>query len=267
MVQSLRKIPLKILFFAFAVVMLTVSILQLPTVGADEDTTANADYEGLVQKYDNDHSSLAGAILSYHKNINEIFDEHIEKLLSGEVDGDNKPKYSTSGPPLDDSGTVVDGEQFCKSETTNVSTYCLGFEVLDEYTAFMVGIETHRSQYQDKIDDEHSDIIKEENQASEYNFWRKNFWFDGLKVVSSEKAINHLSERVALIDEQTALAKDVMVAALDTYDELQIYYALHLQYYGLIEDLEGYRDALSKVRAQVEKYPGKFHDMTTTDCT
>ena len=126
------------------------------------------------------------------------------------------------------------------SDNKNVSTYCLAIRATAKYEAFVLAMETHRSFLVDKGDDE---------------------------IRTLDELSGLLDSRIDLIDRQILVAEEVMSATLATYDQLQVFYPLHVEYQDLIVELERYRDGLADVRKETEKYPGKFHDVTTTECT
>lgn len=233
--RHLRKIPFKIWLFAFSIVLLTVSIMQLPAVGAEEDSDIDPQK---IQQYDRDHISLAGAVRKYHTNMNKMFNRYIDKLLDEELD-----REATAPPQNGD----------CTED--NVSTYCLSMEAVDEYQAFIEGLKTHEGFYNDKIEDTEAADAETEG------------YLETLDVIYAESAFDEYAQRISLVDSQRDIALQVMDTALATYNELQVFYALHVEYEGMIEALEAYRDGLADVRKQVEKYPIKFTDRSTTDCT
>jgi len=99
--------------------------------------------------------------------------------------------------------------------------------------------------------------------CSKYENWDMNL----MREQQATRRLEKLIERQQLITSQLDLGEDVLDVALDTYNELTRYYPLHLQYQAMTEELEEYRDALARVRKQVDKYPDTFHDNTTTECT
>ncbi len=258
MVQKIKSMPLKLWFFLFAITLLVVSVVRLPVVGATD-----SDFEKLVQQYDRDHIALRAAVRKYHNNMNEIFNRYTKNLLS-------EDDSFTAAPP--ENGACDD---------KNVSTFCLSMEVVDEYIAFITGLETHRDFLTDKVADENADILEawesaedraeeeaaEAGEELEEGDWIESNLAEQHEIGTSQNAIDRYNKRVALIDGQADLARPVLDVALETYDALQLFYPLHQEYAALVKDLEAYRDGLSSVRKQVEKYPAKFHNMTTTDCT
>lgn len=139
-----------------------------------------------------------------------------------------------------DSYIVEPPEDKACSDQKNISTFCLGVRAVNLYDAFVQGMGTHRGFIQDKQDNEPKNI----NQLT-----------------------GEFDRRLALINEQISAAGPILETTIGAYDQLQTFYPLHVQYSGLIESLESYRDGLSDVRKEIEKFPGSFHNVTTTACT
>lgn len=258
MVKYIKKIPLKIWFFLFALSLLVFSIVG-PSIVAAKATGA--------AQYDHDHSSLRGAVITYHKNMNDIMNDYTEKLLKGGAD--------TTAPASNDSVTV---EETC-GDANNVSTYCLSYKMTQEYLYFIEAMtSTDSSSHSQHFQDKTTWLTQYAEGASQFyekidvlykllgvmNIVDGNKEYQTLRV---DQAIERQNERQQLIIEQIQLAEQVMKVAVDTYDKLMIYYELHKAYAGVLEDLEGYRDELADIRRQVEKYPANFQNASTTDCT
>ncbi len=247
MTKALKKIPLKIWFFVFAIIFLMISVIQLPAVGAyDEDHISN-----IWQQYNHDNSSLRGAIKSYHNDMNDLMNDFSEKLIDGVDAG-----APTCGETPCDS---LQAEAICRASAPekNVSTFCLAVIMTDQYLAFQKALDSSdEGSHSKHVDDK----IKDEEESG------------GLETLIRTQAridqsIEDMLDRQSLINEQVETAKQVLDTAIATYNQLLMYYRIHVAYEGVIESLEEYRDELSSVRNQVEKYPDKFHNVTTTECT
>ena len=207
----------KIPFFLFSLSILAFSVLQLP---------GNASGQADILRYSRDKVTLEQAILRYHNDMNNLVNDHVEKLFSVTEKGS---KYLVA-PPEDKN---------C-SDQKNISTFCLAVRAVDLNDAFLQGLDTFRGFLNDKQNDGRQSLSELSEQ---------------------------LDRRLNLIDEQIPISVTVMDAAIGTYDQLQIFYPLHVQYTGLIKSLEGYRDGLADVRKEAEKFPGAVHNVTTTECT
>jgi len=227
--SKLRHIPFKIWFFLFSVILLTTSLVRLPGVGAEEMEQAYFKYMRV------DGVGLRTAVRQYHKNVNDIVDKYVEGLFKI-VPGEDS-EY-TIVPPTEE---VPFGELCPEGEKINVSTYCLSLELVREYDGFIRALNETHSKFPTDLDED-------------------------TLFQSAEGLTEKFAERGDFIDEQIELSRQVMDVTLGVYNEIQIFYPLHVEYQGLIEDLEDYRDSLADIRKDVEKYPGKFIDLTTTDC-
>ncbi len=254
MTQALKKIPFKIWFFVFAVLFCIFTVASLPKVGALDSAAVAA------EKYDHDATTLREAVTSYHEEMNDIMNEFTKKLLSLD---DPKERAEKAGPPTcggEGCANASEAEKYCDG---NVSTFCLAVQMTNEYMGFREALmgntsSSHIQWTDDRAD--HKEKLLENIESSKII----SLYFSGARI---EDSIERLNARTDLIQEQVLLAKDVMDVALGTYNQIQMYYELHVAYTGIIGDLETYRDELSKVRKQVEEYPGKFHNVTTTECT
>ena len=216
-------------------------------------------------RYDHQGNTLRGAITKYHKDMNDLMNEFTKKLMEPEGDA------TTTPPP-----TMDDTDFFC-GDKDNVSTLCLSYKMTEKYTDFYTAMlsddaNSHINHFQDRTTNlnKYKDSIQ--GFMSKYPYEA----FDWFNVTPNDAeyptsridaAIERQGEREELIYEQIELAEQVMIVAVDAYNELMFHYELHKAYGGILEDLEGYRDELAKVRTQVEKYPTTFHNASTTDCT
>jgi hypothetical protein len=126
------------------------------------------------------------------------------------------------------------------SNSKNISTFCLSVRAVETHDAFIQALNSHRGFLKDKEDDSRQTL---------------------------SQLTGQLDRRLDKINDQILLAEKVMSTTIASYDQLQVFYPLHIQYNDLIGSLEKYRDGLADVRKEVEKYPGTFHNVTTTDCT
>lgn len=231
----LNKIPFKIWFFVFSLVFFGISLYRLPGVVAGDMST---DPE-LIERYLPEVASLRKTIINYHKDMNKLFNDSIEKLLSG--------KWNVKPPE--------DGN----CDETNVSTYCVALVALDYYDAFRQAMiddpASHLKLYVDQVEDDMSD-------AEKISFFNN----EDRSAYRIDKLMDNQAQREALIYDQIDIAQKAMDTTLAAYNELFLFYNLHLHYLMLITDLEAYRDKLAKLRTQVEQYPSAFHNRMTTDC-
>lgn len=223
----MKKFSFKTWFFFFSVMVFATSLFRLPGVGAEPTETD-------IQKYSRENVSLRRAITLYHKDMNELFNKNLASLLSKAPDDED-----VLPPPKNDDGTMG------KCPATNVSTYCMAMAAVDKYDAFREALLLTHAPF--AVDPAESD--------------------DEIVYYDVGDATDSQVQRNLLIDAQLELSEQALDVTLAAYQEAYLYYNLHTEYWGLIKDLEKYRDGLADVRKQVENYPFKFHNRTTTDCT
>ncbi len=119
----------------------------------------------------------------------------------------------------------------------NVSTYCLSV-VLTEQLHFL-----------------ETDLVKRKGQTV------------GISEVDLlDNAIQENISRRKAIETEIESARHSLDLVLALYDQVQVVYPIHEEYLSLIKNLEKYRDALGKLRDQIELYPSKFNDAVTAQC-
>lgn len=181
------------------------------------------------ERYSREQRGLRDAVTLYHKDMNTLFNKKTEVLIAKTMENPADPAILP--PP--------DGEACTDA---NVSAYCVALAAVDKYDAFRRALLiTHRPY-----------VIDESEEVIYQNF---------------SEALDSQTARKNLVDEQIEIAEKAMDVTLATYNEIYLYYNLHAEYSNLITALEKYRDGLKNVRSEVEKYPAKFHNRTTTECT
>ena len=79
--------------------------------------------------------------------------------------------------------------------------------------------------------------------------------------IAAEVSIN-----VSLIDREILDAKKTFDSALSAYQELQTAFPIHMQFEDMKVSLLQYRDRLVDMRKQIDSFPHKFFNATTTEC-
>ena len=74
MTQALKKIPFKVWFFVFALGVFVISIIQLPAVGAYDQS----EVDSLSERYDREHVVLRRAVTKYHNDMNDLMNDITE---------------------------------------------------------------------------------------------------------------------------------------------------------------------------------------------
>jgi len=215
---------------------------------------ASGDETIAKNKYIHSKLSAEGAMKLYHKTINEKFNEYIRKMMSEE-----DPKNGQ--PPEDDN---------CEN-TDNYSTYCVAMDLLNNpeygYMAYNKALTCRKySLFDDATDRDawtaYSDavVIDDLGPLGENNEERVQNIYQAQRVLQ-------ISARLEGIENEIDAAKQTLDQALSAYDSLKTAWKMHVKYMEIYESLVKYRDKLVEVRHQVEFFPAKFIDATTTSCT
>lgn len=231
-------------------------------------TSLAADGEGLPpvlcnlwpeNQYGRANQSTQQAMELYHETINKKFNEYIKKMIAGQAEAS---KNAVSDP---NAAAPEDG--VCTAE--NYSTYCVARAMLigegvggrDGYMDYLKALECRRSRIFDTIDDETA--------------WKdyQDFWILGegneqaaFETLQTQRTLS-VSARVEKIDAEIVNSKKALDVALATYDELKTSWTMHKRFMNIYKNLIKFRDKMAEVRHQVEEFPSKFIDATTTKCT
>ena len=162
--------------------------------------------------------------------VTKLYHKRINDLFNAKI------KLLTEGEKGSGTGKTPDGDE-CPEN--NYSTYCLAMTAAKEYEMLKAALEKRKQIVE----------LGEEERPT-------------LEAVTMQ-AFAKINE----IDLELARSRKALDTALETYNELRIAYPMHLQYQELIKNLTEYNKKLSDLRKQVEKFPGKFIDATTTECT
>lgn len=173
------------------------------------------------------------AVVEYHIKANQITNEFLKVLTTEE-----EPDVSFPGEP-----------EGCGRD--NVSTYCLAVQLNDELHLLERDLILRRSEIQLENtilgDDEGGDEAAE-------------------PIFQIEEVIVANLTKTERIDNEIQSARDALELTLAVYNQAQLVYPIHREFEELIKNLEAYRDALAKLRTQIEGFPGKFNDATTPVC-
>lgn len=124
---------------------------------------------------------------------------------------------------------------------SNLSTFCLASELNAELTGFEMTLRKHR----------------------------QDFEFDStasLSTLNLSDALEGSVTRQALIDDEITAARGALDLNLAIYDQIQTVYPIHAELVDLINNLESYRENLASIRGEVQLFPSRFNDATTTFC-
>jgi hypothetical protein len=210
-----------------AVIILSLLIASAGTLWAKYEPQ-----EDLIDFYKKQGKTEA-TVEAYHERMNELFNDKTELLITkyDEKAVDEAPK---------------DGEP-CTEE--NVSTYCVAETAVNEYFAFQEVLLEHRT----KIEIPEKPEEEADGDTA------------GKQLISDLAELQ--SQRLRFIDEELDVGYEVMDLTLKAYNELHRAYPLHKKYEEIKKELIQYRDMMAEVRHQVEFFPTKFIDVSTTSCT
>lgn len=192
-------------------------------------------------KYAQGDQTTNDAISLYHETVNNRLNKYIEKMIK------SQSIASASGETDPNSAYPADGK--CTEE--NYSTYCVSKTLLlgengDGHMDYLKALDCRKSRVFDTLTEEDSYSDSSHNQS-----------YTTLQV----------SKRIREIENEILISKQTLDVAIATYDELKTAWTMHKRYMNIYKNLIKFRDKMSEIRHQVEKYPSKFIDATTTMCT
>ena len=224
-------------------------------------------------KYAKADQPLEEAMDLYHETVNEKFNYYTKLMIQGQT------AASKAGKSDPNSRAPEDG--ICDEK--NYSTYCVAKVLLTDqlggdpfseggseeipagsgysYMEYLKALECRKNRIFDTVTEEtlwseyqEGMIIGEENEA------------EALARLQSQRALT-VSARMEAIEREIDDAKRALDVTLATYDELKTAWVMHLRYVEIYKNLVKFRDKMVEVRHQVEDFPNKFIDATTTMCT
>jgi len=205
--------------------------------------------------YGREDQTLRSAMDLYHKTINERFNDYTKLMIQGQTEA------SKSGKSDPNSRVPDDG----KCDEKNYSTYCVGEDLLTNprygYMNYMKALECRKNRIFDTVTeekawDDYQDamIIGEENEQ------------DAENALQLQRSLS-VSSRMEAAEKEIGRSKRALDTTLATYDELKTAWFMHLRYVEIYKNLVKFRDKMAEIRHQVEDFPSKFIDATTTMCT
>ncbi len=178
----------------------------------------------------------------YHQQMNHIFNDSIKQLvqlLSTNKDLSNpdlqKKVLGRISVPAE---VVAKGAQaFCaaKKNDMNLSTFCLALRADELYDDYATALSLRR----DTLD-------------------------ISTGIQTDVVADNSLKQ--SLVAREILDAKKAFDASLTAYQELQSAFPLHMQFEDMKVSLIQYRDRLVDMRKQIDSFPHKFINASTTEC-
>lgn len=205
-----------------------------------------------------------GLMELYHETINNKFNEYIAKMIKASPSDSNAQPVqmnSETGKPVEG----YDDQGVPKACQTNYSSYCVGAKLLTDpkfgYLAYRKALLCRKySIFKDAKD---VSIFKDYSDAM---IMGKENEKQTVAVYQAAKILE-VSAQIEGIDHELESAKRALDQTLTAYNELRMSWPMHKKYKEIYDQLGKYRDKLVDVRHQVEGFPAKFFDVTTTKCT
>ena len=194
-----------------------------------------------VNSFYDESMTLENLIFTYHDEMNKLFNRTIKELisvLSKNRDLKNEEKRNAVLERLEAPEENKEYETcFADAGNMNLSTFCLAVRADDLYENYITALRFQRYKPQP--------VEENAKQADvQANFAVRN----------------------GMIDEELGSAQRAFNATLSAYLELQTAFPLHMQLEQTKDLLIRYRDRLVEVRKQVDEFPKRFINATTTSC-
>jgi hypothetical protein len=164
-------------------------------------------------------------VTAYHDNVNNLFNAKIDLVKEN--------KGSTLSAAKDDN--------ICRTDTNNVTSYCLGVLAIDELNAFQTV------------------LLSRQNEVSIPADESVNYTFENVTIMTSSQA--------DFINQTLDQAEKTLNLALEAYDQFRVAYPMHLKYQDIIKELETYNNKMAELEDYSKLWPGKFINASTTNCT
>ena len=219
--------------------------------------------------YNNEDKSLEDIMVEYHKNMNDTFNKNIKNMIRAESaaakSGNPDPNGNPPKPVSADSPQIL---QPCPEE--NYSTYCVATRIISDgkkgYIGYVHALECRRNQLFDTKTEKvgYSDVMETILSGGLSNPAMVEAVAE--QPLQTQKAME-VSARMDAIDREISAAKRALDQTLAAYNELRTAWPMHKKYMQIYESLIKYRDKMVDIRKQVEEFPSKFIDASTTKCT
>ncbi|MEK7528818.1 MAG: hypothetical protein AAB592_03545 [Patescibacteria group bacterium] len=189
----------------------------------------------------------------YHTAMNNLVNFKIKKFMS--YSEEELLKFDV--PPREKTRTVPDDDGRRREEPTskyepcteeNTSTVCLSQAMVREYFAFRTALENKRTSLEGEV----------KKQAADEEKPVKRQTLTDLASLQSQNS--------QFVTAELDIARKALDTTLLAYNELHTAWPMHKKYQTLIGRLEDYRDELSDLRFEIEKYPSVFLNATTASC-
>lgn len=185
----------------------------------------------------NRFDSVPEKFANYHININQIIDSQTSALIAyfDENESITPDTQAVFLSPEEDQK-----ETLCmREEDPNLSASCLFYKINSEYQALRASLNGVSLNIPSNL----SDVRDIESQTQ------------GVEAQES------------FVFEELNNSRELMDQSVQFYRQLLFAYPIHKQYEKTIDELKEYNSNLKKFRNQIEKYPNKFHNASTVECT
>lgn len=253
---------------AFAVFMIF-SVIRLKAQDSADLLSCNGQTLDPSSIYANPDLDVEGLMSLYHQTMNEKFNAYIKDMIAAKPTDPPNPKsvspaMTDASPPEPKNGVdpITGIPKDCGNH--NFTTYCVGATLLTDpqfgYMAYRQALTCRRN----KIFNNAKDISDFKSYNDVAVVGDKN---------QKQSADNYLASRLFIVSGQTSAidrevdaAKKALDQTLSAYNQLRTAWAMHKKYKEIYKQLGQYRNKLVEVRHQIEQFPGKFIDVTTTSC-
>ena len=225
-------------------------------------------------------------ISEYHEFMNIQFNAYISRLMNN-IDKLNDPnsvppaqRKDGSMPQLCDANDKNDPEnrdlKTCCS-IDNYSTYCVALRLYSDpqygYKAMSDVLNCRRYDLVQKVESNQipkglsSSIASlSSSHYNPFNLLTPNPTLDYANSQIQSAVAYDVAYRSKKIAEQITKAKEAFDQTLSAYDQLRLFWTLHIKYIDIYKNLVQYRDKMAKIRSRVESFPAKYIDASTTKC-
>jgi hypothetical protein len=220
--------------------------------------------------YNNPDLSAEDMITLYHKTMNDQFNAYTKTMIAAEsaaaVSG--RPTPDNGAPPGLDPQTNLP----LPCDAANYSTYCVAQKLL-------TNPQWGHMAYQKALDCRAGQLFDNNQQEDLWNQWIKVSTYPGYTDADKAKVQKQLndtyqaqkaleiSSRLDALTREKSDSKNALDQTLSAYNELRTAWPMHKKYMEIYKSLLKFRDKMVEIRNQVEDFPSKFIDATTTKCT
>ena len=254
-----------------------------PDYCATEFTSILSPGEKIRPFYNDPNISTEDVISLYHETMNEQFNYYISTMIAAESAaakiGQSNPNGRPPEPVSADNPQVL---QDCPKDGTNYSTYCVAERLMDNesfgYIAYRRALDCRRGKLFETTQEEdlwnqwietttclagvESVLPPDKCTAEEAAALESQIG----SIYQGQKALE-ISARLEAIVREKETAKRALDQTLAAYNELRTAWPMHKKYMKIYDSLIKYRDKMVEIRNQVEEFPSKFIDASTTKCT